>query len=205
MSHSERDVYLLLQHLELTHPENGESPFIARDGSPVSRGKRSESRASSTSTGGKRSRSRSVSPALDADVFLACPIKDCEEVIHSRELEDHMELHDIEDLGIDEINGSGRSGRNSPSFHHSRTRSRSLESYKQHSSSHQRAGDYLTIPSGSSEKRVNNKLLNFGGLKGLFMGPAPRKTRPAEHGSVPGSVKRLGVSPIFDISTVLTP
>lgn len=196
-------MYLLLQHLELTHPENGDSPFIARDASPAGKRNRSGSRASSIAGRGKHDRSRSVSPTFDEDVFLACPIKDCGEVIHSRELEDHMELHDVEHLSIDDINEAEGSGRNSPSLNHDRTRSPSFESQKRHISALQRAGEYLMVPAGEPEKRVHNKVLHLSGLKGLFMGPAPRKTRPAESGPISGSIKRLGVSLV--LGTIYAP
>ena len=105
-----------LQHLELSHPENGESPFIARDASPLGQRKRSTSNASSRSPAGRGSRSNSLAPTsehADGDFYVECPLR-CGEAVHIRELEDHMDLHDIESQGFDEIDGAGSSRHTSP-------------------------------------------------------------------------------------------
>ena len=199
-SHGESDMYMLLQHLELSHPENGESPFIAREASPLGQRERSQSSASSRSATRRGSRSRSLTPTdqrYEEDVYVDCPLK-CGEAVHIRELEDHMELHDIEGQGLDEAEHANSATKNSP-VQYRRKKFNGVESLsrtagaEEHLSS-RRSGELLTVPEvpGSRGHRDSSPLHHS--LKEFFLGPAPRKTRQTESKSKSGGVHRLGVS-----------
>ena len=189
---------MLSQHLELSHPENGESPFIARDTSPASNHARSRSRPSSRSAVGRGSRSSSRAPhpeGVDEDVYVECPLK-CGEAVHIRELDDHIDLHDMEAQDSDENDRPSSSKCFSPAP--SRRRSTSLGPPRETPSNHPsnyRSGELLSVPNditNSSRKHKDESTLRS--LQELFLGPAPRKTRPTESkAKQSGSIKRLGV------------
>lgn len=190
---------MLLQHLELSHPENGESPFIARDASPLGQRKRSTSNARSRSPAGRGSRSNNLAPTsehADRDFYVECPLR-CGEAVHIRELEDHMDLHDIESQGFDEFDGAGSSRHTSPVPFGRRSSSMGrsmLDTSIQRRPSSRRSGEQLTVPDDPEprRRREGSPLRNF---KDLLLGPAPRKTRPAEAKARTGTVRRLGVCP----------
>lgn len=81
-----------MQHVELCHPENGESPFIATQGTvqphPFSEGD-SES-ASTTDVASE-----------DDEEYVKCPHR-CGEAVTIAELPNHMELHQDEGMAFDE-------------------------------------------------------------------------------------------------------
>lgn len=202
-SDSEADVYFLMQHLELSHPENGESPFIARNASPLHQPSSSRSGSRSRQLAVRTSRSRSITPSLEdggEDFYVECPA-DCGEAIHIRELQDHMDLHEIEGLAVDDPRQSDDyGGRREASPYRSRG-SRSTSS-ERHS--------LLALPEECSSivqspsKNIREPSA-FGSLKDLLLGPAPRKTRPVQQKPKPGSVRRLGVglSTVFQMTTLL--
>ena len=198
-SHEESDMYMLLQHLELSHPENGESPFIAREASSLEQRKRSRSSTSSRSATGRGSRSSSLTPCNeqhDEDTFyVECPLK-CGEAVHIRELDDHMELHDIEGQGLDDVEEASPIPETPPlQWRKKRTSSTEGPSHNTGTENHltsRRSGELLSVPAVSTSRghRDHSPLHN---LKELFLGPAPRKTRPIDSKAKSASVRRLGV------------
>jgi hypothetical protein len=181
---------MLLQHVELSH-NDGDSPFAVRNTSPAAISRRPGSRGSSHSNRGSHSRSGSITPLQDDDVYVECPLR-CGEAIHIRELDDHMDLHDIEALNLDDLDGTPSSSRNASPRPPSRSRTSSSGS-KHGLYAPENTGDHLTIPE-SSHKKHRHKVRPLDGLKDLFVGPASNKTRHSEPGVKMGGIKRLGVS-----------
>ena len=197
-SHDENDMYMLLQHLELSHPEDGESPFIAREASPPGQRRRSRSSASSRSAVGRHNRSNSLTPTTELqhgdDFYLDCPLK-CGEAVHIRELDHHLELHDIEDLSFDEMEQACSDRQNASASHFRESRSLERAARERAASdqpSSRRSGELLALPD-SSRSRKHPDSSSFRSLKECVLGPAPRKTRHTEFKPKPGSVRRLGV------------
>ena len=195
-SSDEKDMYALVHHLEMNHPENGSSPFATREEGSIGCRSRSKShtRSLSGSSRERSSRSHSITPSLEGiteDVYVECPV-DCGEAVHIRELEDHMELHDIEELAFE--------GPSRPSS--SRNTSPRPPDRKSLSLEHTLGPDSLATGNSSrlAVPRVQRPLDRkskdyslFGGLKQLLLGPAPRRTRPTLPNATSGIAKRLGV------------
>ena len=98
-SDGEEDVYFLRQHFELSHPENGNSPFIALEDSdspvmPVRSGLAivQENMSSSDDEDGER--------------YVQCPTQ-CGETVTLTELSSHMDLHQAEGIALCEAEGDG--------------------------------------------------------------------------------------------------
>ena len=197
-SDSERDVYFLMQHLELSHPENGESPFIARDASPSRWPSSSRSSSRSRQPAAGASRSRSVTPSLEdggEDFYIECPA-DCGEAIHIRELQDHMDLHEIEGLAADYPRQPNDYGTRREASPYRAIGSRSTSSERRGSRSLLEVPgeeDSSMGPGSQGRSKRTRETTAFGSLKDLLLGPAPRKTRPAQQTPKPGTVRRLGV------------
>ncbi|KAI1827547.1 peptidase family C78-domain-containing protein [Xylaria intraflava] len=83
--------YAILLHMEELHPE-GKSPFVADpDPNPhAARVGHNDTQAPKQATGNNNG---------DDEPFVQCPVKGCFERISLRELEDHIDLHAIEDNG----------------------------------------------------------------------------------------------------------
>ena len=107
-SASEHDVYFLMQHLELCHPENGASPFIATNNDRNGRGGRGEPDHGQTyhSTSLGRDSTPSLATPSDEDyeddAYVDCPAK-CGETVLIADLTSHMELHGAEDFSVEEV------------------------------------------------------------------------------------------------------
>ena len=136
---------------------------------------------------------------ISEDIYVGCPAH-CGEAVHVRELDDHMELHEVEGLGFDGASWP-ESSHKSIERPHSR-RSPNLEPTSISDITASGISGMLTVPStrGPPDGKGKENSM-FGDLKELFLGPAPRKTRPILSLTKPGTVKRLGVS--FCISTGL--
>ncbi|KAI0434635.1 peptidase family C78-domain-containing protein [Xylaria sp. FL1042] len=76
--------YAILLHMEESHSE-GKSPFVADHDSDASRAK------------DKEPAEREANRDEDAGLFVECPIEGCLEQISFAELEDHIDLHAIEE------------------------------------------------------------------------------------------------------------
>ena len=195
-SNEEKDMYILMHHLEMNHPENGSSPFVARDESP--RGRQSQSRSRTRYPSGlsreRWSRSHSLTPSVDGvieDVFVECPVN-CGEAVHIRELEDHMDLHEIEDSSFDGASRPGSSRCTSPRPE-SRGKADPEPTLKSPPSTSRRSSK-LYVPQNRDSSRGKRKDYSMlSGLKKLFKGPVPRETRPILPPTRLGAVKRLGV------------
>ena len=207
-THGEDDMYILMHHLELFHPENGLSPFMVRERSQSRHRSRSRSTRRSTSSSGEGNatgRSRSLPASVDngdEDIYIDCPM-DCGEAVHIREIQDHLDLHDIESQAHD---GPQQRRSRSPSAHSSH---RGEASDTQASAGtkvfDRRADTTLTVPTAQRSSRRTREPPTHGGLKSLFLGPAPRKIRSSQHTPQPGTVKRLGVTLLRHYTAVRVP
>lgn len=183
------DEYFLVQHVELLHPENGQSPFIAEDEiiqpyssslRPIEEGKQLE--------GGAKDDNSCSNGAPSSPDYVECPI--CSEFIVSAESATHQDLHvaeNIQTMEWAEVSGehhsSGLELSNGPcndadaledianSFTTEIPRSlRNYDQIKEHKS-------------GDKRRRVS--------LKDLLLGSPPRRS-PSKSVS-PYKTRRLGV------------
>ena len=93
MSNDSDDMYFLMQHLELYHPENGQSPFTTLDEGPGLQLLIRSGRGSMIST---------ETPSEDnQEDYVECPVP-CGETLTYAELSSHMELHAAEEDVLDE-------------------------------------------------------------------------------------------------------
>ena len=89
----DNDMYFLMQHLELYHPEDGRSPFIAtEDDSDLYLSTRSP----------RESTISADTPSEDnQEDYVECPVS-CGETVTYAELESHIELHATEEIVLDD-------------------------------------------------------------------------------------------------------
>jgi hypothetical protein len=90
----DKDPYFLRQHVELIHPENGDSPFIVRDDDGPSRvydGEDEEAACQETQ--------RPPSRNSKENEYVECPY-DCGELIPSAELSSHKDFHVAEGMAL---------------------------------------------------------------------------------------------------------
>ncbi|KKY29237.1 hypothetical protein UCRPC4_g00027 [Phaeomoniella chlamydospora] len=93
----ESDSYFLLQHVELIHPEDGDSPFIAKDVDlPEIAGSNNRENTFPESAGTPSA----ASPA--AEKYVPCPY-DCGEQVTEDELTVHTDFHIAERMAFDEV------------------------------------------------------------------------------------------------------
>lgn len=188
LSNSDQDVYALMHHLEISHPENGESPFIVTDegGSNVRLTPPEEESANSSLA--------TPDDEEGDDVYIECPAQ-CGEAITLTELSSHMELHGAEGILSDD-----------PTRPRSRNASSQLQGGRASSSDpqgHSDASSFSDTALISSSPKKNRghgaKGRHKDGYgvrdwKEFFFGPSSKKTRsskPKKRQHVP---RRLGVS-----------
>jgi hypothetical protein len=186
-SGSEADMYALMHHLELSHPENGKSPFIAfeEEVEPFQTRRPEKERATH-------------SPALpqtpsdedeEEDVYIECPAQ-CGEAVTLTELSSHMELHSAEGLVSDE-SSQLRSREASPHLQSERPTSRGSLGPSSQLSEPKTTHLAPPRPKHRSHSAKRNKdgfwkeLLLFQGSK------RPRSHKSKRHSTGP---RRLGVS-----------
>ena len=89
-----KDPYFLMQHVELNHPENSDSPFIVRDDdgpNRVDHGEDEEAACQETQ--------RPPSRNSKENEYIECPY-DCGERIPSAELSSHQDFHVAEGMAL---------------------------------------------------------------------------------------------------------
>jgi hypothetical protein len=98
------DTYFLLQHVELTHPENGESPFIAT-GHDEDQGRSSssnqENNGKEVALHHKQTPLSSISSLESPATYIECPYN-CGELVASAELTSHTDFHLAENMAFEE-------------------------------------------------------------------------------------------------------
>jgi len=87
-SFADHETYFLMQHVELCHPENGESPFMVKEG--AGRQEEGVNDVESTSTSDVSS---------EDEEYIEC---ECGESVVLKEFESHTELHRDEGMALDE-------------------------------------------------------------------------------------------------------
>ena len=184
---SQQDLYFLIQHVELCHPENGTSPFITAEELTDERQAKTTEEESASST---------ETPSEDdaEDIFVDCPAE-CGETITLAELSTHMEMHGAEGMAVDE-SGSAAEDNHPPRLHGGRARvdgGAFTASPLDHLPSSQEAPGSSSPATGrGSRKKRKNR---HGGLdwKDLLFGPAPANAKPKTTKSKQTAVRRLGV------------
>jgi hypothetical protein len=183
------DEYFLVQHVELLHPENGQSPFIAEDEiiQPYSSSLRPIQEGKQLEEGAKDNNSLPNGAPLSHD-YVECPI--CSEFIVSAESATHRDLHvaeNIQTMEWAEVSGE----------HHS--------SGLELSNGPCNDADALQDIANSFTTEIPHSLRNYGEMKGhksgdkrrrvslkdLLLGSPPRRS-PSKSVS-PYKTRRLGV------------
>lgn len=106
-SNSGDEMYFLTQHVELCHPENGESPFIAvmHDDGHITHADEEDSGPRLCVRSGRESTLSIDTPSEDdsdnEEDYVECPAL-CGETVTLAELSSHMELHGAEGMTVDE-------------------------------------------------------------------------------------------------------
>lgn len=178
------DSYFLLQHVELIHPENGESPFIAIEYDT------DQSRSSSSNSEAKgkgkavalqpEPRHSSSGSSVDENpaTYIECPYH-CGELVVSTDLTSHTDLHLAENMAFEE------EALRPVEFS---TGACNDEKAVQDISAH------FTTDIPKALRRDNNTLRTptprISSLKELLFGGSPRRTPTRVSG---GGTKRLGV------------
>jgi hypothetical protein len=93
---TDKDSYFLMQHVELIHPENGESPFIVTDDGRPSRAYHSEDEETA-----QQDDQRPLSRNSKDNEYVECPY-DCGELVPSAELSSHKDFHVAEGMALTE-------------------------------------------------------------------------------------------------------
>lgn len=101
---SDQDSYFLMQHVELNHPENGESPFIAAELDED--GSRSSSSNQRDNEMEVALQHKQIPPSLASSLespatYIECPYS-CGELVASYELTSHTDLHLAENMAFEE-------------------------------------------------------------------------------------------------------
>src|SRR5271163_1971275 len=89
-----KDQYFITQHVELIHPENGDSPFIVRDDDGPSRVQHGEDEEATC-----QETQRPPSRNSKENEYVECPY-DCGELIPSAELSSHKDFHVAEGMAL---------------------------------------------------------------------------------------------------------
>lgn len=101
---TDEDSYFLLQHVELIHPENGESPFIAT-GHDEDEGRSSssnqESNGKEVALQHKQMPVSSTASPESPSTYIECPYS-CGELVASTELTSHTDFHLAENMAFEE-------------------------------------------------------------------------------------------------------
>ena len=191
-SGSERDMYALVQHLELSHPENGKSPFIVldEDEEPYPRPR-----------AGREGAAVTITPPQDEEeeVYIDCPAQ-CGEAVTLTDLASHMELHGAEGMASDDA-AAPRSRDVSPQLlgrrPGSRPGSRSTSRGPPEHPAVAVYGDNLSASPSSKKARAHKQKDSYGlrAWKEFILGPASRKTMSTHSKSRSSNPRRLGVSP----------
>ena len=196
-SESPNDMYFLLQHLELSHPENGESPFIAiEDGSaspPEDKVRQSSGTSEST-----------ASAYEEEDVYVQCPGQ-CGESVILAELPNHMDLHGAEDMASFDLRSSSIS--QDGCLHLLKANPSDVQSNVQ-SHSPPSSDVLLSTPCtesfhASSDQRPHKASLGPRNWREALLGRTRKKTKVLVSNSSHVSARRLGVS-LFHIPLLPT-
>ena len=91
---TDKDLYFLMQHVELIHPENGESPFIVRDGDRSSRPYHGEDEETA-----QQENQWPLPRTSKENEYVECPYE-CGELVPVVELSSHKDFHVAEGMAL---------------------------------------------------------------------------------------------------------
>ena len=94
------DSYFMLQHVELIHPEDGESPFLVTEEEP-SRAYQHEPDGEKETAKGNGPKDGSTQPfdSSKRDEYVECP-HECGEFVLSTDLSTHLDFHIAEKMAV---------------------------------------------------------------------------------------------------------
>lgn len=188
---SDQDSYFLLQHVELIHPENGESPFIAaeQDGDEGCSSSSNQKNKEKEAALQDKQTPPSSAPSLESPAtYIECPYN-CGELVASAELTSHTDFHLAEKMAFeDEV---------TPSIEFS-TGACNDEQAVKHITTHFSTDIPKALRRDTDSPRTPTPRKSS--LKELLFGGSPRCTPTKVSG---GGTKRLGVSssPLRSISS----
>jgi len=178
----DKDDYFLHQHVELIHPENGESPFVVKDASIADQGLGRVSPRHDEEVEWSNGQTLFSAKPSESN-YLDCPYG-CGESILSGELQVHQDLHVAEGMALEEHGHPAglelSSGCNDQqaltdiSNTFSTDLPKSLRNY-----------DQLQPSSGNKRRRIT--------WKDLFLGSSTSPKRRSPMNMSPGKTQRLGV------------
>jgi hypothetical protein len=182
----DKDSYFLLQHVELIHPENGESPFVVKDASIADQGLGRVSPRHDEEAEWSNGRTLFSAKPSESN-YLDCPYG-CGESILSGELQVHQDFHVAESMALEEHGhpagvelSSGPCNDQQAQIDMSNTFStdlpKSLRNYDQLQPS--------TPSSGNRRRKIT--------LKDLFFGSSTSPKRRSSMNMSHGRTQRLGV------------
>lgn len=184
---TDKDSYFLLQHVELIHPENGESPFIIQDEEVPSRAYQGEDVESP-----QQSQPNTPSRSPEQNDYIKCPY-DCGELVASAELSSHKDFHLAERMALTENGQSSEMHFSTGACNEAQTAEDISKHFTTDLPKSLRNRDQLgsTTPLRTEVKK-SSPLREF-----LFGTPAsPRRRSPIKaHSVTDGGARRLGVSP----------
>ncbi|PGG98922.1 hypothetical protein AJ80_09439 [Polytolypa hystricis UAMH7299] len=181
---SDSDTYFLTQHVELCHPENGFSPFIAAE--------EESSQTHITGPDEPHQSSRGDSPQLPSlsytpnesafiDGYVECP-HGCGEVITNAELQLHLDLHVAEGFAFEEVNASTKAtGQN--------------DAFGDDVLFDDEEAEFASIlPKGDRDDILQSKHPRKGSDRDIPSSRRSKKSKKGQSHGVGGSVRRLGRS-----------
>ena len=180
------DTYFLLQHVELIHPENGESPFLVKDMTVADRGLGRACHDQQHNL--VLSNGRSLFPPKQEDQqYTTCPYR-CGESILLSELAVHSDLHLAESMAFEEESRSTKIEYPTGPSNDNSELHRVATSFDTHISQSLR-----NLATSQSDTSATNKRVRTS-LKGIFLG-SPTSIRNSSHVEADShKTRRLGVS-----------
>lgn len=188
----QRDTYFLMQHVELTHPENGESPFIVKDDVEPAPPASSSTKDQEGATEADRNKEFDATEhRRNLHEYVECP-KACGERLLAAELPSHMDMHIAEDLALEDAGVARQQDLTRESITEAPTQPdvssvfstrlpKALRNYSQL--------EPKTPPKDSQRRRISLKDLFFESLSS----PETKKKRGRKSD---GAARRLGVWPL---------
>ena len=183
---ADHDSYFLLQHVELCHPENGVSPFLANDAAVVSDAQLDESNT------GCPTDSHPMDHADEA--YMICP-RGCGESVTLAELPNHMEMHFAEGVAIDG-NGMTDAGDDEDDLQlrDDRTLDRQLEA-RFDTSLPESLRNYEPLPERQTQTHRNGQhKRELPDWRKLLLGSSSSKSKHRSAKAKHAAVRRLGAS-----------
>lgn len=154
-SFTDSDAYFLTQHVELCHPENGRSPFIAE----------------------QEEGAESLATETNAGEYLNCP-RGCGESILAADLPSHLNLHAAEDIALEDEETEVEQFEDTP-VEFQRESSRGMEHFDEQPSIHMHKGRsrvrHRHEDSGRNGFHANTSLSTVHGGKTKRLGVMPSR------------------------------